>query len=418
MNALRFLFLFVLIAFAAGCGGAMRGKGQAAAPAPPPFTIQPLPRVALQEKDLPDDAKLVIGAIVSRMALQTSLPSAVVFDPAGSHQIFDANFDYAGFGMKGFDLIKYDAIPNKKKSALVEMTGVVHLKDPLDRLTSVTIITSYEVTKGKVRILESSTQPIQPAFPRILCFFVPETAIKSAPKGSLTSFLDWYAFAAAKSVNMTPSQADRDERAKWESKSFFEKASGSGAKKQRYVILAFAMNRVLEPGSLTMGFCDSPDGALKNQDKATFLNYGGWRIGTMGAEFAIDDFGKEYFVQVRYTPDTQGSAGPPYPVLVGLFSTSKNFNASNRVASQFSTQTGQPGMIESGTRFLNPKNKQDARIIQSRLAELGFYTSTVDGAFGKGSRAALGQFKATNGLAEDSNWDMPTQQALFFGTGQ
>jgi hypothetical protein len=418
MNAMRFLLLFVLIALATGCGGAMRGKGQAAAPAPPPFTIQPLHRVAMQEKDLPDDAKLVIGAIVSRMALQTSLPSAVVFDPGGSHQIHDDNFDYAGFGLRGFDLLKYDATPSGKKSARVELSGVVHLKDPLDRLASVTIITAYEVTRGKVKILESSAQPIQPAFPRILCFFVPETAIKGAPKGSLTSFLDWYAFAAANSVNMTPTQSDRDERAKWESKSFFEKATGSGAKKQRYIILAFAMNRILEPGSLSMGFCDSADGALKNQDKATFLNFGGWRIGTMGAEFAINDFGKEYFVQVRYTPDTQGTAGSPYPVLVGLFSTLKNYNASNRVAAQVSTQTGQPGMIESGKRFLNPKNKQDAKVIQSRLAELGFYTSTVDGAFGKGSRAALGQFKATNGLGEDTNWDMPTQQALFSGTGQ
>jgi peptidoglycan hydrolase-like protein with peptidoglycan-binding domain len=74
--------------------------------------------------------------------------------------------------------------------------------------------------------------------------------------------------------------------------------------------------------------------------------------------------------------------------------------------------------MESGQIFLNPKDKNDAMIIQKRLSELGFYTKAIDGIFGKGSRAALAQLKNSMGLDNNENWDLKTQQALFSGTGQ
>lgn len=411
MNASRCILLGLIIVFAAGCAGTNKGRTKAQIPSAAPFSIQPMYRITLADKNLPADVKLVAGTILARMALQPDIPKEIAFSPKGAHQLFDPTFDYAGFALRGFDLLKYEAESTGKKSAMVDMSGVLHLQDALDRRTSVTVLAKYEVTTSLVTVLSSSIHPVQPAFPRIQCFFVPETALKAMPKGSLSTFLDWYAFALRNSISMTPSAAERERLAKWDTLSTADKSAGANPR-QRYAILVFAMNRVLEPGSLTMGLCTTP-GSWLNANAGTFMNHGGWRIGVMGAEFSIDDHDQQRFVEVRYTPDTSGTAGEPYPLMVGLFSTSKNHAP---VKTQAVGQ--QRGIFESGARFLDPKNTEDAKLIQARLTELGFYQAAVDGLFGKGSRAALAKFKSSKGLGNNSNWDLPTQQSLFAGTGQ
>lgn len=72
--------------------------------------------------------------------------------------------------------------------------------------------------------------------------------------------------------------------------------------------------------------------------------------------------------------------------------------------------------IASGARELNVKVKADATIIQQRLIELGYLKGKADGAFGKGSRAALAKFRDDSGLGVDGAWDMETQQELFRDT--
>jgi len=69
--------------------------------------------------------------------------------------------------------------------------------------------------------------------------------------------------------------------------------------------------------------------------------------------------------------------------------------------------------IATGSVLLNPSAPEDAKTIQSRLAELGFYKMAIDGAWGRGSRAALRAYKEKNGLKKDEQWDKETQIALF-----
>ena len=52
-------------------------------------------------------------------------------------------------------------------------------------------------------------------------------------------------------------------------------------------------------------------------------------------------------------------------------------------------------------------------MIQTRLAELGFYDLPVDGLWGKGSRTALMAFKEKNSLGSSDKWDNETQTLLF-----
>jgi len=74
--------------------------------------------------------------------------------------------------------------------------------------------------------------------------------------------------------------------------------------------------------------------------------------------------------------------------------------------------------LASGTVLLTPSNPQDAQTIQGRLAELGFYGGPVDGIWGKGSQAALREFKEKNSLANPEQWDKETQVHLFKGTSK
>ncbi len=81
------------------------------------------------------------------------------------------------------------------------------------------------------------------------------------------------------------------------------------------------------------------------------------------------------------------------------------------------TQEPKSTPIATGSVFLNPSKKDDARLIQTRLAEMGYYTKKIDGDFGPGSKGALQIFKKDNGLGDNFNWDLNTQKMLFKDSG-
>jgi len=74
--------------------------------------------------------------------------------------------------------------------------------------------------------------------------------------------------------------------------------------------------------------------------------------------------------------------------------------------------------ISSGAIILNPSEPSDAKKIQARLADLGLYEGTIDGVWGKGSRAGLRLFKQEQALKNPETWDKETQMLLFRGTNQ
>ena len=78
----------------------------------------------------------------------------------------------------------------------------------------------------------------------------------------------------------------------------------------------------------------------------------------------------------------------------------------------------QDGPFATGEITLHPSNRLAAKIIQARLAELGFYSGRIDGIWKKQSRKALQGFKDAQGLKYAFRWDMNTQKALFRGSGQ
>ena len=73
------------------------------------------------------------------------------------------------------------------------------------------------------------------------------------------------------------------------------------------------------------------------------------------------------------------------------------------------------GASEEAAAFtlFDPNDSDDAKKIQRRLETLGFYTSGVDGKFGRGSRRALRKFKKAKNLGDNDLWNKKTQIALF-----
>jgi peptidoglycan hydrolase-like protein with peptidoglycan-binding domain len=66
----------------------------------------------------------------------------------------------------------------------------------------------------------------------------------------------------------------------------------------------------------------------------------------------------------------------------------------------------------------NPLNRADAVRLQTRLADLGFYIGQRDGVWGRASRNALRDFKLSNGLVSDDQWDADTERTLLISTEQ
>ena len=70
-------------------------------------------------------------------------------------------------------------------------------------------------------------------------------------------------------------------------------------------------------------------------------------------------------------------------------------------------------LVSSGEILLNPAIPQDAKMIQTRLIELGLYKGPIDGIWGKGSQSGLKAFKEKNSLENPDIWDKETQLRLF-----
>jgi len=74
------------------------------------------------------------------------------------------------------------------------------------------------------------------------------------------------------------------------------------------------------------------------------------------------------------------------------------------------------GEIEKGKRILKKENKEDVKIVQARLKELGLYDGKIDGIWGKRTQRALELFKKAVGIKPENTWDLQTQKRLFKGT--
>lgn len=108
---------------------------------------------------------------------------------------------------------------------------------------------------------------------------------------------------------------------------------------------------------------------------------------------------------------SDGIAGPQTQAL--LFSA--NAIAANATATPAPTPTPTPAptfVIPNGT-VERGSSGDDARLVQQRLKELGYYKGTIDGKFGSGSVTALIAFQQKHGLTADGKAGQATYAILF-----
>lgn len=78
-----------------------------------------------------------------------------------------------------------------------------------------------------------------------------------------------------------------------------------------------------------------------------------------------------------------------------------------------STNPSASRTIDLSRDLLNTAERTQARRIQQRLFDLGFYAGSIDGIWGQKSRDALNVFKLSRSMPANGAWDISTQRALF-----
>jgi hypothetical protein len=84
---------------------------------------------------------------------------------------------------------------------------------------------------------------------------------------------------------------------------------------------------------------------------------------------------------------------------------------------QTEISSAQVSVPESVNTVATPKQLdlreiENAKRVQQRLIDLGFLFGAADGIWGQGSRRALREFRAVNGIGEGDTWDEATEERL------
>jgi hypothetical protein len=255
------------------------------------------------------------------------------------------------------------------------------------------------VTPRGVTLEQAAAHHLSPAQPRVAAWFVPAADFKAALASGSLCGRELMDLAASLAIPVGPGQPE------WQGE---------------FTAVAFVLDR-LETGDRVQAVLSrQPTPGLSLTRARVLAAATGFPILAQTGTGGINRAGDETFFHVTWTPaEASRTGGRATDVLVGRFATLWSpAPSSTALAAVAAARPVSLGALEGGQRFLDPRNKADAALIQGRLAELGFYKSKVDGLFGKGSRAALGAFKKSQGLPATTDWDLPTQMALFAGAGR
>jgi Putative peptidoglycan binding domain len=394
--------LFVSCFLLAGCvSGGLKKITQSNKPA---MKIVLPDRIFTTRKSTPVDIKMVCAAVMNNLRHRSKTPF-VSFSKDAKEQLQEADFNYDGFDVTNIDITGFDAkqIEKKKSEGLVE--GVIHFKDFVNRRASTYFAVKYSKTPKGITINKAGITIIPPVFPRLEAYFVPLDAFDNNQLAQ--SYLELYAFALTNSIDMNPTPEEVESYQAYQNLPFMKKITArSKSKKMKTVVMLFSLDRLSESCKFDV---DVSEGSHKNIVDPIYINSNGWPVTIVAGEFYPDSWNVTFDVKAYYTPPKQKK------ILIGKFSNQKNY--SKYQVAQNNNDHDQ-GPIAMGSIFLNPSVKDDAKLIQHRLGELGYYNMAVDGSFGKGSKKSLQKFKKENNLNNDTNWDIKTQKELFKGSNR
>lgn len=367
---------------------------------------------------LPGQTQAVLGALLSAIRGEKTMARNVSFDPKGEHDIGDPTVEWKQYGVAATEIDMDIVVPVNKRVSEGVLRGVFNFVSDIGQRRSEFFYANYTITdKKKLVITESATGPVYPEFPGTVCFFVDhEGLMNAAPK--LTSFRALFLWALANGYDAFATPEEAANKAQFDQLSFFQKMKSNGLLHEpvegKFAILVFMMDRISPLARFELKMNSSPTGVGPCANDALYLLFDdGYAMGMFQGDGRLFDRNDTFYVHAYYMKEDLEGAELKR---IARFSSEKVFPP-------FDTLSAPPGSDwvtdklkenkKSPARLLNPRNRDDARAIQQALKEKGYYTSKVDGLFGKGSQGALREFKKGVMGQDNSQWDMSTQQKLF-----
>ncbi len=384
----------------------------------PPFEINP-PQVApIVDADVPADIRMVTAAMVQKLRKDQKGIPRVSFDSGGNHYTPETRFDYRGFSVSDISINEQWARDTGRKSFDCRVAGVMLFSDQLGRRAMVSYTADYELFRNRIIIRNSAVRPVPPIFPTTRAFIIEGSEFKEIV-GERPDFYGFYTGVVSKAHSMTPTLEERREREELQKMSLFDRIKrGTRIERQENFMVIFVMDRLTPDAELEVVVTRNPNDRA-SLAKPVYSDFDGWRVAIVAGKFAIDH--DVFCAKAYYKPSPGVLPDNSEQVMVGLFSSEKDYDtpgSPTRADVRPASHASPEGPLALGRNALDPLKRYDAALIQSRLAELGFYKTVVDGLWGPGSRRSLQAFQRAIGLDSSGNWNMQTQLKMFFGTGK
>jgi hypothetical protein len=370
----------------------------------------------------PAHVKFVLAAMGNKLRGGLHTIPEVEFSPNGEHAFYDPDFTYEDFDLSGIQITGFEVADQTKNMARLIIEGIFSFTDLFGRGSATYFAADYTVHNKGITINNSGTALIAPGFPDMELYYVPVSSFDGVDMKEISSFMDLYLHAVTNAIDMEPTEAGRKHKEEFEKLSTWKKMTArSATMAEDYYIMAFCKDRLPPETSLQMRITNNAQLRGENLFDVGYVYDQGWRVMIAGGNFSPDSFNNNVYAGLQY----DANPGPKStPKCVGIYKNQKNYNntpkfiVKQKDGSKIAIpQESKSNPIESGAVFLNPGKKNDAKLIQSRLAEMGYYSKLIDGDFGPGSKNALKNFKKDNGLGDNFNWDLNTQKMLFKNSG-
>ncbi|WP_028573977.1 peptidoglycan-binding domain-containing protein [Desulfonatronovibrio hydrogenovorans] len=378
-----------------------------------PFEVV-LPAHSVQSiNELPGHIRLVTAAIVERLRKEPTLLKNVNFSQTGRHFVAEPYFDYEAFSVTSVTIQDFQATEVSRNNYFCVLEGYLTFDDPFSRRAVNYFKAEYRLNTDGIEIARSIVLPTPPVFPEVQAYIISSQEFAIALK-SADDFYAFYTEVATRALRMTPTQEEVRQREELMKMTFFQRIRNAPRRERNDLIMTvFVMDRLTPEAELDVVVSRTLH-ERNSMVVPSYLNYDGWRVAMFGGNFALDR--DVFYTKVYYKPNSSILPDNKDQVLIGLFKTEKNYQG--QLDQTLEAQQTHEGPLAQGRVFLDTSNRSDATVIQTRLAELGFYNMAIDGLWGPGSRSALQNFQMASGLGANGVWDMGTQMRLFAGTGR
>ncbi len=381
-----------------------------------PFELEDPGFEIKSEDEIPGDVRLVVAAIVETMRHNSLSLRNVSFNPSGSHILADPFFDFSGFSLASVLIYDYSSQEISSDRHFCRLRGSLLFVDELNRTAINYFQADYEAGRQGIDISRSFSLPASPVFLNTQAFIINKNELEWI-MDHVEDFPGFYLSVVDRSHTMTPTPEEIRKRQELEEMSFFERVrSAPATQREDNAMVIFSMDRLTPDAEFEVVVTETLHGRRSIVDPY-YLDFNGWRVALFAGNFAVDR--DVFHAKAYYRPEEGVLPQGKDEVVVGIFKSEKNYEVQEEGADvQQAAYSPAEGPLAAGRIMLSTSNRDEARVIQTRLAELGFYNMAIDGLWGPGSRGALQNFQRSIGLAASGEWNMQSQMRLFSGTGK